>query len=130
VTRSRAGFTVLEAAVALAIVGVATVGVLGALGAQTRALETARSQLEASALAESMLERLRIADRASLDVLPDSIRRGRFGPPFGAYTWVASTEPVRNERDLMDLSVRVTGPSSEFELRTRRHFPTAVLLAR
>jgi type II secretory pathway pseudopilin PulG len=129
-SRSRTGFTVLEAAVALAIVGVSTVGVLGALGAQTRALETARSQLEASALAESMLERLRIADRASLEVLPDSIRRGRFGPPFDAYTWLATTEPVRNERDLLELSVRVTGPSNEFELRTRRHFPTVVLLAR
>ena len=129
-TRARAGFTVLEAAVALAIVGVATVGVLGALGAQTRALETARSQLEASALAESMLERLRIADRASLEVLPDSLRRGRFGPPFDAYTWLVSTAPVQNERDLLELSVRVTGASSEFELRTRRHFPTVVLLAR
>jgi type II secretory pathway pseudopilin PulG len=128
--RERAGFTVLEAAVALAIVGVSAIGVLSSIGAQARGLEHARAQLEASMLAQRTLTRLQTIDRGGLDPLPDSLRKGRFDPPFETYDWESSVTPVPNETDLLELRVVVHGAIGEFELRTRRHLPPRVAVAR
>ena len=49
--RARSGFSLLEAVVALAIVGVTAVGALAAVGAELRAADDARTTLEADALA-------------------------------------------------------------------------------
>lgn len=64
------GFALLEAVVALAIVGMATVGAVGAIGAQVRAADAAVAALEADALAEDRLARARLLPPESLEQLP------------------------------------------------------------
>lgn len=120
---ARRGFTVLEAAIAMAIIGLTSVGVLGAISAATRGVDRSRRQLEASALAQSVGMRLATIDRMVAEALPDSLAKGRFDDPFGDYTWRVGISTVRNEFDLFDVRVVVSWTEGEFELGTRRFLP-------
>jgi len=121
--RNRAGFTLLEAVVALAIIGVAVVGVLGAFGGDVRAADRSRAALSVSTLARSRLARLEIATATELAALPDSLAHGTFAAPFGGYQWTASSHAVPGEPDLYDLRVSVTSNDGRSELRSRRYRP-------
>lgn len=120
-TRARPGFTVLEAAVALMIIGVSAVGVLSAFGMHSRVAVRMRSQLEASALAQHVVARLRMLESPELQPLADSLSGGRFDPPFDSYTWAAKVSRVSGESGLYDLAVHIQQAESTFELRTRRY---------
>lgn len=131
---SRAGFTVLEAAVALAIVGLTAVGVLAAFGADLRGAERARDSLAALSLAQSQLARLEVLGARELSSLPDSLGRGAFAAPLDQYRWTATTAAVPGEPDLYDLRVvvewsdgRSTGRST---LRSRRFRPVPLVAGR
>lgn len=78
-TRARPGFTVLEAAVALVIIGLSAIGVLTAVGGHTRAEVQVQRQLEAGALAQDVVARIRLIDPRELVPLADSLpgRRAR-----------------------------------------------------
>jgi prepilin-type N-terminal cleavage/methylation domain-containing protein len=119
--RRRAGFTLLEAAIALLVLGLAAAGTFAALGAGRRA-ETGAAQVgPAVALAEEPLAALVLASARELRALPDSLRRGRFASPYDAYAWTAEARPVAGETDLYDLAVTVTWPAGgRLALRTRR----------
>ena len=124
----RAGFTMLEAIVALAIVGLVCVGVLSAYGAALRADITAADRLPLSALA---VERMAAVDLSagSLQRLPDTLARGAFAPPYASATWEAETQRVDQSDGLYDVTVRVRDGNDLFTLRTRRYrAPEAVTL--
>lgn len=124
--RARAGFTILEAAVAIAIVGTISIAALAAFSADLRAAHRAQDVLPASALAEERIASLEISDPADLAMLPDSLARGNFAPPFERYRWTASAEPVRGDRWLYDFNVRVSWDAGDYTLSRRRFRPPPV----
>lgn len=123
---ARAGFTLLEAAVAVAMVGMISVGALAAFGADLRGAQKAQEILPASALAEERMAELELVDPARLRFLPDSLRRGSFTAAFERYDWTASATPVRDERWLFELTVRVQWENGEYVLSRRRFRPPPV----
>jgi len=117
------GFTLIEVVVALALVGVAGVAALSAFGATLWAAGRSESRLTAAALAEERLGRLALLTATEARRLPDSLRAGRFGPPFEAYVWAARTQPVRDLPDLIEVAVTVASAEDSFPLRTRWYRP-------
>lgn len=110
----------LEAIVALAIVGLVCVGVLGAYGGAMRADATAAERLPLAALAA---ERIALVDLepGSLQRLPDSLARGTFSAPYASATWETETRRVDQVDGLYDVVVRVRDGRDVFTLRTRRY---------
>lgn len=127
VTRRRGGFVLMEAVVALAIVGLVAIGLLSATGAQMRAASKARVLLTARALAEDRLSALELLDYNAITDVPDSLESGTFAPPFEAFSWTARIEPMEEEYDLFGAEVIVTGDGESFPLRTLIHSPKPVL---
>ncbi len=128
--RKRDGFTILEAAVALAIIGVTAVGVLAAFGGDLRGASTTRDALTASSLAQEQLARVEILPAAALAALPDSLAYGAFAAPFDRYHFAAATRVVPGDRDLYDVSVTVEWPDGRTELRSRRFRPPSAVAFR
>lgn len=118
----RRGFTILEAAVALLIVGLTASAVLVALSAQIRGAEHANAQLTAALLAQDIGARISLTAATALSPLADSLARGRFSDPFSSYRWEAAVTPVTSEPGLIEVSVRVFGVG-EVTLRSRRYVP-------
>jgi prepilin-type N-terminal cleavage/methylation domain-containing protein len=118
-----AGFSLLEAVVALAILSLAAVGTLGAMAAELRTLDRTRRALEAQLLAEDRMAALRLLHRAELSPLPDSLRGGRFPPPFEAYRWEAASRDVPGRRALFELRVAVGADDTDHALVTRVYRP-------
>lgn len=122
---NRRGFTLLEATVALAIVGTVSIGALEAFAAESRAARRARDAAPAEAVASERLAQLSLLDARSLQALPDSLSRG--ATPAGAreYRWTAAARPVVGEPDLFQLQVAVRWDSGEYTLATRAYRPAA-----
>jgi hypothetical protein len=110
----------LEAVVALAIVGLVCVGVLGAYGGAIRADVAAADRLPLATLAA---ERISVVDLApgSLQRLPDSLAGGSFAPPYESATWETETRRVEQTDGLYDIIVRVHDGTDVYTLRTRRY---------
>ena len=116
--RARAGLTLLEAVVALAIVGVTAVGALGAVAAEARAADDARTVLEAEALAVQQLALIQTLTGEDLQRLPDSLARGTFDEPFARYRYTATSTPVLGEEGLTRVNVEVEWETGSFPLQT------------
>jgi prepilin-type N-terminal cleavage/methylation domain-containing protein len=123
------GFSLLEAIVALAIVGVASTAALGAFGAVLRTTDRAARGLEANALAEEQLAHLRLASRRELDPLADSLRQGVFARPFEAYRWEATSRAVPGHEELFDLTVAIRWPDGTHSEATRVYRPSTLTTA-
>jgi prepilin-type N-terminal cleavage/methylation domain-containing protein len=117
------GFSLLEAVVALAIVGLAAVAALGAFAMELRTGGQAARALEAQALAESRLAAVRLLQRSELEPLADSLRNGRFPAPLQAYQWQASSERVPDQEDLFQVAVAVRWNEGDYSLATRLYRP-------
>ena len=118
----------LEAIVALAIVGVVCVGVLGAYGGAIRADVTAADRLPLATLAAERIAAVDL-DPGSLQPLPDSLARGTFAPPYASATWETTTHRVNQTEGLYELIVRVRDGTDVYTLRTRRYrAPIAAIL--
>ena len=117
------GFSLLEAVVALTIVGLAAVAALGAFGAELRASNQAGRALEAEALAQSRLAVLRLLQRSDLEPLADSMRNGWFAAPFEDYRWEASSQDVRSREDLFQVTVAVRWDGGAYALASRLYRP-------
>jgi prepilin-type N-terminal cleavage/methylation domain-containing protein len=118
-TADRRGFTLLEAAVAIAIVGLAAVAALDAVGASLRATEKARWALQADALARERLEVVALLDDAGLESLPDSLADGTFGKGFSDFRWQTESKPVAGQPGLYDIRVVVMSTQGTHWVRTR-----------
>lgn len=117
----------LEAVVALAIIGAFVVGVLAATGAQVRTAAAGSELLEAAALADDRLAAIRMLGYEELVDPPDSLLAGTFPPPFADYVWTTSVAEMEDEYDLFGVEVVVSGPGETYPLRTLVHRPRPVL---
>jgi prepilin-type N-terminal cleavage/methylation domain-containing protein len=118
-----AGFTLLEALVAVLIVGLAAVAALETVAAELRTAARAKHAFTATALAEYRLETLRVLPAAELHSLPDSLARGAFQPPFERYRWTASVREVGGESGLHEAQVAVLWDRGAFRIATRLYRP-------
>jgi type II secretory pathway pseudopilin PulG len=117
----------LEALVALAIIGLVALSLLQARGQQIRVAGQARELLVAQALAEDRLGSMRILDYAGLADPADSLLAGSFPEPFDAFSWTAEIAPMEDELDLFHVAVAVSGPAERFPLATLIHRPRPTL---
>ena len=115
----RRGFTLLETVVALAIVTLTGVAALATLGTELRTAERAHRTLEVAALARDVLSRVHLLDDEGLHRLPDSLVAGQFAAPFQAYRWHTTTQPVRDDPGLFDVSVSVSWQEGTQQISTR-----------
>lgn len=121
--RTRAGFVLMEAVVALAIIGLVSIALLGTTAAQVRTAGKAQRLLTARALAEERLATLRSLHWQELLDVPDSLVAGTFPAPFEAYTWVAEVTPAEDEYELYTVAVVVNAGDEAFRLVTLLHEP-------
>ena len=121
------GFTLLEALIAVVIVGLAAAAALETVGAELRTATRARHALHASALAEHRLETIRVLPVPELRSLPDSVRRGTFAAPLERYGWTAAVREVAGEPGLYDAEVVVRWEGGSFPLQTRLYRPGLVV---
>lgn len=119
----RAGFTLLEAVVALAIVGMSAVAVLEAFAAELRTTALASRMVEAQALAEHRLAIAELLGSTELRALPDTMSEGEFPPPMESYRWRMDASPVPGEPDLYDLALSIEWENGSYPLRTRLYRP-------
>jgi prepilin-type N-terminal cleavage/methylation domain-containing protein len=128
-----AGFTLIEAVVALAIIGMISVTALAAFAAELRTSGRAERALVAAALAEEQLQRLRLVPSTLLSPLPDSLARGTFPRPYDRYTWTAAATPARDEDDLYEVVLQVSRQGEgggAYTLRSRVYRPGPALAMR
>ena len=121
--RPRAGFTLLEAAVALSIVGLAGIAALEAFGTELRTGERVQRALARQSLAEARVAVLSLTPASSLERLPDSLSRGRFAAPFERTEWTATARRVQGVQNLFSVEVHVSDDRGTFTLGTRLHRP-------
>ncbi|MEC9298868.1 MAG: hypothetical protein VYA38_06260 [Gemmatimonadota bacterium] len=126
-TSNRAGFVLLEAIVALAIISLISLGLLQARGQQIRVATQARELLTAQALAEDRLATLRLLNYENLEQPADSVLAGAFPAPFEDFSWMTTVEVLEDEYDLFGVDIVVTGPAERFLLGTLVHRPRAIL---
>ena len=127
--RNRSGFVLLEAVVALAIIGLVAVALLSTTGSQLSTAAKANVLLTARSLAEDRLAAIRFLGHDDLRDVPDSLLAGRFAAPFDDFTWVANVDEMEDEYDLFGAEVIVTGRGEAFPLRTLVHAPRPSALA-
>ena len=121
----RAGFTLLEATVALAIVAIVAVGALEAFAAEARVARRTRDAGPAVAVASERLARLALADPATLQPLPDSLTRGVVHTGERTYAWTARVQRVPGTPHLFEFRVGVQWESGTFALATRAYRPVS-----
>jgi prepilin-type N-terminal cleavage/methylation domain-containing protein len=100
------GFTLVEVAVALFILGVTVVAMVEATSGTLRAQAGAERSREAVALAEWKMNHLAAS---SVDSLKQYLvtRRGEIALPPHRYVWQALVRPARGEDRLWEVAVRV-----------------------
>jgi hypothetical protein len=123
----RPGFVLLEAVVALAIIGLVAIALLETTGAQLRTASKANTLLIARGIAQDRLAALEILSYDELGSLPDSLASGTMPAPFDDFAWNASVVAMEDEYDLWGAEVVVTGRGESFPLRTLIHTPRPVL---
>lgn len=104
---ARAGFTLIEAAAALSILGIVVVGWLAAVAGEVSSLTRASEAVTAASLARDRMTAIRLLRPAGVTRVPDSLRAGRFPPPLDAYAWEAESRPSAVDPVLMDVRVTV-----------------------
>jgi len=117
------GFTLIEAVVALTIVGIAGVGALEALGAEVRGAERAREAYIVAGLGQDRLAAVTVVSPSDMLHLPDSVARGTFPPPFDGYRWTTSVEPLFGAPDLYAVRIAISGARAEYAIETRLYRP-------
>jgi type II secretory pathway pseudopilin PulG len=128
--RSRRGFSLLEAVVALGLVSSVSVAGLAAFSAQLRTSVRARAALEAQALGEDRLTRVRLLPREEVAHLPDSLRRGRFDRPWERFAWKSETRELIDTDDVFEVRVDIDWEGGSYSLATRLYRPRRVQAAR
>ena len=118
--RRRSGISLLEAVVAIAIVGVTSVGALEAVGGDMRTAEKARRAAEVEALATSRLDFMDLLTDRELQDLPDSVQEGKVLEPLEEYTWKTTATPVADQAGFYDMRITIAWPTGSYTVgRTR-----------
>ena len=125
----RHGFFLLEAAVALLLIGLIAGSALELRATQLRAASRGPQLVTAVTLAQDRLAAARLIEPVQLARIPDSLARGRFRPPFAGFRWRTSVARSR-EDDLYDVRVEVTWSDGSVELASRIYAPLATEHAR
>ena len=122
---ARRGFVLMEAVVALAIIGIVAIALLATTAAQVRTADKAALLLTARTLADERMATLRMLSYDDLRALPDSLAAGEFPAPFDDYSWRIEVVQVdeENELDLFSAAVAVDVFDESFVLRTLLHEP-------
>lgn len=118
---SRAGFSLLEAVAAIAIVGITSVSALEAVGSNMRTAEKSRRALEAEALATSRLDFMDLLTDRELQALPDTVESGKFDKPLDEYSWKTTSTPVSEQAGVYDVRITVDWPTGSYTLRTYQY---------
>ena len=121
----RSGFSLLEAMLTLAILGMVAASVLAAFSTNLRTAFRARAQLEAAALAETTLTRARMLTETELDRFAEREPR-IFEAPFDDYRWTMSISRVDGEPRLFQATVMVSSSEASFRLVSRVRPASAV----
>ncbi|HEY0151362.1 MAG TPA: prepilin-type N-terminal cleavage/methylation domain-containing protein [Longimicrobium sp.] len=123
--RGNRGFTLVEAAIALLLLGVALVPLLQSVTAGVRSEGDLAATLNAVPLAESRMEELSLLPPDSLSFYFNT-RRGTFAPPFARYRWSTLLRPVSGSPALVQAAVRVEWDGGGYSLETYFHRPELV----
>lgn len=116
--RRRAGISLLEAVVAIAIVGMTAVSALESVGAGMRAAEKSRRAIEAEALATSRLEFMDFLGDRQLQSLPDSVQSGKWTAPLDEYSWKTTSAPLNDQAGVYDVRITVAWATGSYTLKT------------
>lgn len=119
--RNRAGFSLLEAVAAIAIVGITAVSALEAVGSNMRTAEKARRALETEALATSRMDFMNLLTDRELQALPDSVETGKFDKPLDEYTWKTTSTPLSDQAGVYDIRITVDWPTGSYVVRTYQY---------
>jgi type II secretory pathway pseudopilin PulG len=115
---NRRGLSLLEAVVAVAIVGLTAVSALEAAGGDMRVAERSRRAIEAEALATSRLDVVDMLTDRELQALPDSVEQGKFPAPLDEYSWKTTSAPLSEQAGVYDVHVTIEWPAGSYILRT------------
>jgi type II secretory pathway pseudopilin PulG len=117
----RAGVSLFEAVVAIAIVGITSVSALEAVGGDMRTAERARRAIEAEALASSRLEFMDLLTDRELQAIPDSVAQGKFPVPLDEYTWKTTSTPLSDQAGIYDIRETIEWPTSSYVEKTYQY---------
>ena len=118
--RDKRGFTLLEALMALLILGVALVPLLTSVNAGVREQGRLGAHLDAVALAEARMSELSLLPADSL-ALYLRTRQGWFPAPFQGYRWSALLRPEPESPALVRAAVVVQWRDGSYSLETIFH---------
>lgn len=118
--RDQRGFTLLEALVALVILGLALVPMLRSIGMGVREQGGLRGHLEAVSLAESRMSELALIPVDSIAAYRQP-RNGFFPEPFADYRWSAVLRADERSTALIRAAVMVRWKEGEYSLETVFH---------
>jgi len=117
----RKGISLLEAVVAIAIVGITSVSALEAVGGDMRTAERARRAIVVEALAGSRLEFMDLLTDRELQALPDSVESGKFPAPLDEYSWKTTSGSVSDQPGVYAVRVTIDWPSGSYVVRTYQY---------
>jgi type II secretory pathway pseudopilin PulG len=117
----RRGISLLEAVVAIAIVGITSVSALEAVGGDMRTAERARRAIVVEALAGSRLEFMDLLTDRELQALPDSVESGKFPAPLDEYSWKTTSAPVSDQPGVYAVRVAIDWASGSYVVRTYQY---------
>ena len=125
----RRGFLLLEAAVALLVIGLVAGAALELHSMQLRAALRGPQLVAAVTLAQDRLAAVRLLEPVQLARIPDTLSRGRFGAPYAGFRWQTSVTRSR-EDDLYDVRVDVMWSDGSIGLASRIYAPLSTGRAR
>ena len=120
---NRPGVTLLEATIAMAIVGLIAVATLSEFSTELRVGAKSTDARVMEALARDRLSALRVTPTELLERLPDSLSQGTFAAPFSDHDWSVDLTPDRNVAGLLDVQIQVRSPRGQFTVATRLFRP-------
>ena len=117
----RTGISLMEAVVAITIVGLTSVSALEAVGGDMRTAERARRAIEIVALASSRLEFMDLMTDRELQALPDSVESGKFLVPLDEYSWKTTSTAVSDLPGVYDVRVTIDWPMGSYVVKTYQY---------
>ena len=118
---NRQGISLLEAVVAIAIVGLTSVSALEAVGGDMRTAERARRAIVVEALAGSRLEFMDLLTDRELQALPDSVESGKFPAPLDEYSWKTTAAAVSDQAGVYAVRLTIDWPTGSYVVRTYQY---------